>query len=151
MIVCIAMDRADGIWNRACDAVQEDETADAGRAGAKRRREGDRALTAMVMADGLVQNGGVLHAVESLEPSETETACKAFEYYGLRPAAEVLRRAAREAAEGDEDRLEEIEEELDEAYSAVVSNEDGTLEAAFREHLRQRPDAYAPLDETDIV
>lgn len=53
---------------------------------------------------------------------------KAFEYYGLRPAAEVLRRAAREVADED----------------------GGTLEAAFREHLRQRPDAYAPLDDIDV-
>ena len=147
----MAMDRADRIWNRACDAAGEDETADVGRAGAKSRREGDRALTAMVMADGLVQNGGVLHAVESLEPSETETACKAFEYYGLRPAAEVLRRAAREVAEGDENRLAEVEEELNEAYWAAVSIEDGTLEAAFREHLRDGPEAYAPVDDVDIV
>lgn len=135
--------RADRIWNRAC--------SQAGREPDGALRDGDRALAAMVMADSLVPNGGVLDAAENLEPGELEAACAGFEWFGLTQPAEILRRAASAIADGDKDALDKLEEKLDKAYCKVVSNERGTLEAAFRKDLAERPHAYAPVDDTDVV
>jgi len=139
----MGLSRADRIWNRAC--------SQAGREPDVALRDGDRALAAMVLADSLVANEGVLHAVASLEPGELEAAFAAFEWFGLTKPAEILRRAARAIADGDEDALDKLEETLDKAYWKVVSDERRTLEAAFRKDLAERPHAYAPVDATDVV
>jgi hypothetical protein len=50
---------ADRVWNRA--ALD---------AGGSPPREGDRALAALLLAHGMIMNGGVDHAVEALSAEE---------------------------------------------------------------------------------
>ena len=62
---------ADIIWNRAC--LQDVAGLEVG----------DRALAAMILAHGLVMNGGVLHAVEALDADQLAAAKEGFRYFGL--------------------------------------------------------------------
>ena len=59
------------IWNRAC--------------GQDRLRSlpGDRAFADLLLAHGLVVNGGVLHAVECLTAAELSDAESGYQFYGL--------------------------------------------------------------------
>jgi hypothetical protein len=95
----------DAIWNRAC--LQPIRT-----------HLGDRMLSDLLQAHGMVMNGGVLHAAECLSDSELQDALIAFSFYGLEPAAEILSQA-KEVTHSDED-PELYEERLDAAYSKVI-------------------------------
>jgi hypothetical protein len=46
--------------------------------------------SAVWITHGLVMNGGVLHAVEVLKPTELDTAIAGYEHFGLAGAARVL-------------------------------------------------------------
>ena len=63
---------------------------------------GDRALTDLLRAHGLVMNDGVLHAVECLTAFELSDAESGFRFYGLEAAAFLLSRA-RTILETDDD------------------------------------------------
>jgi hypothetical protein len=80
-------------------------------------------------------NGGVVHAIEALEPTELADAIAGFRYFGLPAVAEIL-------AESPDD-SEETEERLDSAYAEEVPD-DSTLVDAFRLRLARFPDTFAP-------
>ena len=75
---------------------------------------------------GLVMNGGVLHAVEVLEPAELDTAIAGYEHLGFPGAAGVLLRAK---TLGDADKDSE-EARLDREYAKAVPD-DASLEDAM--------------------
>jgi hypothetical protein len=81
---------ADMIWNRACG---EDPL---------RSLPGDRALADLLRAHGLVMNGGVLHAVEILTPTELSDAESGYRFYGLDGVASLLSRARKLFETGDD-------------------------------------------------
>ena len=61
----------DLIWNRASEG------------GGANPQAGDLALAALLRAHGLTMNGGVLHAVERLQPSELQDAASGYRFFGL--------------------------------------------------------------------
>lgn len=64
------------IWNRACSG-----------AGAG---VGDRHLAALLLVDGMVQNGGPNHAADSCDPAELTAAAAAARYFGMDDVAAVI-------------------------------------------------------------
>ncbi|MEM8548203.1 MAG: hypothetical protein AAGF46_08585 [Pseudomonadota bacterium] len=70
---------ADRIWNRA--ALE---------GGGTDPKAGDLAPAAMLLAHGLIMNGGVHHAVECLTPEETANAIEGFRYFGLSAIGDIL-------------------------------------------------------------
>lgn len=125
---------ADRIWNRAC----LEDVSDLG--------EGDRALAGMVLADSLIQNDGVLNAVEIYSESagEMTAAIAGFLYFGLPEVVSLLAEAMELFLAGDE--LEEHEATLDKRYWALIPN-GSALTARFEAVLRSNPSAFAPLSD----
>ena len=101
------------MWNRACDPF------------APFTHPGDAALAALLLCHGMAMNGGLLHAVEGLEPDQRERAVAGYRLLGLDAAADAVEDVARQAPALDEG--------------------DETIDRAFREHLRRHPEQYAPL------
>jgi hypothetical protein len=124
------MTTADLIWNRACAGGGSDP------------RAGDRALAALLIAHGLTMNGGVLHAVECLTPSEMSDAQSGYRFFGLDAVADLLSRARR-VFEADDD-LASQESLLDRQYAALVPN-DSSVAERFEKHWRENPSDFAPL------
>lgn len=120
------LSRQDQIWNRACLE-----------SGGASPAEGDRALASLLMAHGLIMNGGVVHALECMNQSETYAAIAGFEFFGLTKAANVLRQLP--------DDTEETEERLNRMYWSAVP-EDETLTHAFRIKLATSPDVFAQIE-----
>ena len=128
---------ADEIWNRACDPF------------APFTHPGDAALAAVLLCHGMAMNGGLLHAVEGLEPGQRASAVAGFRALGLAEAADALEDTVRRAAEldhADADAAEQLEQEADERYAAALPEGDETVDLAFRANLAAHPEAYAPVD-----
>ena len=120
---------ADDVWNRA--ALER---------GGPMPLEGDTRLAAMLLAHGLIMNGGGLHALEVLQTNEVAAACRGYRYYRLERVADVLERGA-SPFDGDAD---EWEHRLDSEYAALVRS-DSVLVERFEQHFRAHPDRYAPM------
>jgi hypothetical protein len=129
---------ADEIWNRACDPF------------APFSHPGDAALAAVLLCHGMAMNGGLLHAVEGLEPDQRERAVAGYRLLGLDAAADavvdVARSAAALPADDDPEAGERLEEEANRRYDEALPEWDETIDRAFRAHLGRHPEAYAPLD-----
>ncbi|MFO6453778.1 MULTISPECIES: hypothetical protein [unclassified Aeromicrobium] len=127
------MNSVDGIWHRALNAKPAS------------RLPGDVALHAVLRVHGLVENGGVLHATESLSAlGELETGLAGFEWLGLGEVAALIREAAARAEDpaiGD-DGLDVLEQESNARYSALVPD-DEALESALRDRIAKDPGAFA--------
>ena len=115
----------DIIWNRACL-----------HSGGTSPLEGDLALADLLQAHGMVMNGGVVHALESLDAQARSRAAAAFRYFGLPCGAEVFTQ--------DWDETGETEERLDRMYEAAIPD-DQAIEHAFRSKLATCPEAFAPI------
>ena len=63
------MNDADRVWNRA--AMEE---------GCVSPRAGDRALSALLLVHGMVMNGGVHHALESVDPAELAAGADGYAF-----------------------------------------------------------------------
>ena len=124
------MTNADLIWNRACAGGGSDS------------RAGDRALAALLTAHGLTMNGGVLHVVECLTPSEMSDAQSGYRFFGLDAVADLLSHARR-VFEADDD-LASQEALLDQQYAALVPD-DSSLVERFEKYWRENPSDFAPL------
>jgi hypothetical protein len=128
---------ADEIWNRACDPSRPVT------------HPGDAALAAVLLCHGMAMNGGLLHAVQGLEPDERERAAAGFRLLGLDDAAAAVEAVARQAARlraDDPAGQERLEVEAGRRYEEAVPEWDETIDRAFRAHLQRHPEAYAPLD-----
>ena len=121
---CIVMSLQDLIWNRACLE----------RGGAT-PHEGDRALAALLLAHGLVMNGGVLHALGCLSRQERIDAIAGYRYFGLVAAADVLTKSYKQTGKA--------EEASNSAYWHAVPDDDA-LADAFHTKLAASPGAFAP-------
>jgi hypothetical protein len=116
---------ADGIWNRA-----------AAHLGGSNPAQGDRHLAALLRVHGLIMNGGVQHAAETISPADISAAAEGFLFFGFEDVAMLLR----EVVESND-----LDAELaDKAYTEVISSEQ-VLSERFREVLSSRPHAFAPL------
>jgi hypothetical protein len=113
------------VWNRAASG------------GVSSPRDGDSALAALLLAHGLVMNGGVLHAVECLDPTALRSACDGFRYFALAEVATLLEAAA--AAEPSD----ENEENYNRAYWSVIPD-DAVILKRFQRHFAQNRAEYAP-------
>lgn len=91
-------------------------------------------------------NGGVLHSLKCCSPEELEAVQQAYGYFGLGAIAALLGAAQKSPGESESD--DSLEEELDEAYSSVVPD-DETLVDAFEKHYRSHPDEFAPVAKID--
>lgn len=118
--------RQDAIWNRA--------SLDS---GGPCPRAGDRALASLLLAHGLIMNGGLVHALDSLTQSEIASAIAGFEYFVFTAASAALKQL--------HDDSDDVEERLSRMYWAVVPN-DETLDHALRQKLLASPDEFAPLE-----
>jgi hypothetical protein len=93
-------------------------------------------------------NGGVLHAVESLSPTQLDAAIDGYRYFGMEEALQVLR-AARIESDSQSltlDAAGQLERDLDSRYAACVPTDD-TIVQAFEERFRSDRTAFAPPED----
>lgn len=121
------LSRQNLIWNRA--TLESDGLA---------RCAGDTALAGLLLAHGLIMNGGVEHALECMSQSQLLAALGGYRYFGLERAAHALEMAAQTSGADSND--------LDEPYWRAVPD-DAAIVAAFTAKLLSNPAAFAPLAE----
>jgi hypothetical protein len=118
------------IWQRACGN------------GPAAPGIGDTALMAMLTFHGLVMNMGTLHAITCLTDDQVAASRAGYRYFGFGNVAGVIGAGQHAIAQGLDP--EELEDMLEQAYSAII-DEDGVLMRAFEEHYRSHPISYAPF------
>ena len=131
------MNLADEIWNRALDMDGADRAA----------RVGDRALRDTLLLHGMAMNGGLLHAVEGLEPEELDGAVSGLRWLGLEDLADAVTAYAADAADAEgmsDDEVGALEDRGNDLYYDAVP-EDELLYAAFHRRFTAQPEAFAPL------
>lgn len=102
--------------------------------------QGDRALSSVLHAHGLISNGGVAHAVlDVMTAPEIEAAVSGFRYLGLHRAASVLETATT-LADSDSD---EAFDRLDPSYWSAISSDERIESAAALRHATSI-DAFMP-------
>ena len=116
------------VWNRAAMEY-----------GGKTPKNGDRALADLLVAHGLVMNGGVLDAVETLG-DKLAAACSGYRFFGFDNVASLLEEAQ---VFSDEDQ-EKREESLNLAYAKAIPS-DGVIVDRFRAHFATHPEIYSPM------
>jgi hypothetical protein len=115
------------VWNRACFG--------------KGNGVGDRHLAALLLVDGMVQNGGPNHAADC-EPAELAAAAAAARYFGLEALAAVIDEIP--AAASDNDEAEAAEERLSDAY--YEAEDDGrAINDAFEARYAAAPEDFDPV------
>jgi hypothetical protein len=112
---------ADRVWNRACSY------------DAAGLREGDRALAALLLVDGYIQNGGVCHAFD-LTPDKLSAGLAGYAFFGLDELAAIIKPHG-----GGE------EAEYDRRYYAWTQPV-CRIRAKFDEMFRNHPERFAPLE-----
>jgi len=117
------------VWNRAVTAE-----------GGRNAREGDSALAALMLAHGMVMNGGVEHAIVTLSPAEMAAAIAGFRFFGLTEIARLLEDVVQRGIE-DEDQSEAA----DRRYGEILPDED-TIQDRFHARFASSPEKFAPLD-----
>jgi hypothetical protein len=115
------------VWNRAC------EYAGTG--------VGDRHLSALLLVDGMVQNGGPNHAADGCEPAELAAAAAAARYFGVEDLAAVIEELPA-AASGYEEKA--IEMRLMQEYLDVLQDY-GPLEAGIAARHAAAPEDFDPV------
>ena len=123
------LDDADRVWNRA--ALEN---------GGRSPRTGDRALAAIILADGLIGNGGVLHCLEVLDPREIASAVEGFRYFGLDPVADFFHYASETTIS---EVTGDLENEFNERYWALADGR--VLEDAFKRRFAETHEDFSPL------
>lgn len=131
---------ADRVWNRAAEAWNPETW--------QGLRAGDRALAALLVVDGLVQNGGVAHAVEVLEPDATRLGVEGYRYFGLDTVADLIDMASAQKSRLEVAPLkaqEEVELLWDRAYRELLPTDQALVEA-FGVVYANSPLDFAPPD-----
>jgi hypothetical protein len=116
----------DKIWNRA-----------AMESGGSKAREGDRALSDLLLAHGMVMNGGLGHALEALSENELAAAARGYRFFGLDIVASLI-----------ENSIDAPEDEVDQAdvrYGALIPS-DQTLVDRFEAHYDASPHDFALIE-----
>lgn len=107
---------------------------------------GDTALAAVLLAHGMVMNGGVLHAVEGLEPTELEQVIAGYRRLGAESTAQLFESVRAQLGEGaldDPSRAEALEIESDRHYADAIAD-DEALEQMVRNDVARHPGDYDP-------
>lgn len=112
---------ADRVWNRACYREGTD------------LRDGDRALGALLLVNGYIQNGGVGHAFD-LDPSELKEGIAGFGFFGLHDLAAIIK-----PHRGDD------EHEYNSRYYALDGHGGNRIREAFDEMFSRHPERFAPI------
>jgi len=115
----------DQIWNRA--AMDN---------GGSSPRQGDRALSALLLLHGMVMNGGIEHATESLTPTEFTAGIEGFQYFGFTEVSKLLK----SAVTADESEFDQFDHQY---WNYIPS--DSTIVHAFQSHLHSSPQSFSPL------
>ena len=126
------MTSADLVWNRA--ALDS---------GGPNPRGGDQALAALLLAHGLVMNGGVRHACSSLDPGELHAAVSGYRFFGFEDIATVLERGASSGDDKPDEEDDAAGDSLDQEYADAIPN-DGVLLARFGTVYAESPGAFSP-------
>jgi hypothetical protein len=135
---------ADAVWNRA--TTERPLTA-----------PGDRALQGILLLHGQIRNGGLLSALDYIEPGDFERAIQGFEYFGRSDVAELLANTYRVAFPNGPiagelreqytldlpDPIIEKIEASDDRYFTLFPD-DATLVTLFEHEFAQRPGEFAP-------
>jgi hypothetical protein len=117
---------ADQIWNRA-----------AMESGGSKAREGDRALADLLLAHGMVMNGGVGHALEVLSSDKLAAAARGYRFFGLDVVASLLEHSA--------NATEDEVDQADARYGALIPG-DQTIIDRFEALYSVSPQAFAPIE-----
>lgn len=97
-------------------------------------REGDRALGALLLVDGCIQNCGVCHAFD-LTAEELAQGIAGYEFFGLHELVAIIKPHGGEA-----------EGEYNRRYYRLTGN-DSRITTKFQEMFREHPERFAPLDD----
>ena len=119
------LSKQDQIWNRA--ALE---------AGGRSPAEGDLALANLLMAHGLVMNGGVEHAIDCMSSDELSDSIAGFKYFGFFAAADLLSLPL--------SNMVDSEESLNSAYWQAVPD-DSALAHAFHLKLLATPNGFSAI------
>jgi hypothetical protein len=114
------------VWNRA-----------ATEGGGASPRAGDEALSALLLAHGLVMSGGLSQAVDGLQPSELAAARQGYRFFGFEEVAKILERPI--------DELEASEAELLSLYVDAIPDDQAIMDR-FVEHFGEHPELYSPVE-----
>jgi hypothetical protein len=128
----LALSQEAKIWNRA--ALNDSSMMVA---------KGDRALSALLHLHGLIMNGGVLNALEILEPKQLNDAIAGYEFFGLKSITLLLSKA-KDILDRSID-LDTQEALLDSEYASIIPD-DSFLVSIFERYLRDNPSDFAPLE-----
>ena len=122
---------ADRIWNRA-----------ALKRGGDAPRIGDRALASLLLVHGLVMNGGVHHAIESVDATDLAAAADGYAFFGLHDVANFFRGAADDPVLAGWTDETEVTANL--RYESMIPS-DSYLDALFQKVLGARAAEFAPI------
>lgn len=132
---------ADLVWNRA--ALADHRTQDL------TLQVGDRALRALLLAHGLIMNGGVFHcAHEALSVSKLEAAMAGYAYFGFDDVVTILREATAIEFPWEESQ-EAASLDFDALYAAAIPT-DVVIAERFEIRLTTHPYDFAPIDQRPI-
>jgi len=123
---------SDRIWNRA--ALER---------GGDSPRQGDRALSALLLFHGRVMNGGVHHALDGMAPSDLAAAAEGYAFFNLDDVASFIRGGTENAVLST--RSGTTEAAADRRYDEMVPD-DSYLLARFEEVYEERPAQFAPFE-----
>jgi hypothetical protein len=98
----------------------------------------------MLLAHGMVCNGGVLHCFEALDEAEFSSALSGYRYFGLAPVADLLERGQSAFGAASALQQDELDLTLDAEYWQLVPT-DQTLVDHFHEQLMRVPTAFVDL------
>ena len=121
----MSLSETDQIWNRA--AMDN---------GGSSPSQGDRALSALLLLHGMVMNGGVEHATESLSPDEFTAGIEGFRYFGFTEVSKLLG----SAVTADETEFDQLDQQY---WNHIPS--DSTIVHAFESQLHSSPQSFSPL------
>jgi hypothetical protein len=126
---------ADLVWNRACFGKLDDCAF-----------RGDRALTALLLFHGLAMNGGVLHAVECLQPRELAAAKSGYRFFGFHDVAELISDIG--SAGTVAERSDSQEASFGLRYRKSVPDDDA-LANRFEDYFKTNRSEFAPVSNAD--
>jgi hypothetical protein len=95
----------------------------------------------MILAHGLVMNGGVEHAIESLTSEQLAAAKEAYRYFGLADVDAFFDVASSGLPDGEEP--DAWDGALNARYNALIPD-DSLLVERFEAVLCRNPSAFAP-------
>jgi hypothetical protein len=142
----LVLDRADQIWNRACDRACDLDW--------EPTRPGDRALRDVLQFHGLIRSGGLDYALDCDLEGATRAAA-GFRVLQAVPLADLVERAhlvaSRAAGDGGEfdivdlndDEIDQIGD-LGEEYDERLPTDDA-LERIFRAYPADNPTDFEPI------